>query len=143
MTEMAGEKGIKISSAFIRPPFPGRDIAAGFFTVSNNGADDRLIAASSPMSATIEIHTHVMENGVMKMRKVEGVDLPSGSTVRFEPGSYHLMMFGTDIPEGTEVVSVTLTYEKAAPATLTVPLNEPGEETEMKMDDKMDHGSGH
>lgn len=142
-SDVATEKGIEINSAFIRPPFPGRDIAAGFFNVTNSGTEDRLIAASSPFSASIEIHTHLMEDGVMKMRKVDGVELPTGETVRFEPGSYHLMMFGTEVPEGTKEVSVTLTYEKADPTTLMMPLDLPEENMGMKMEKGMDHGSGH
>jgi len=135
------EVGIDVSSAFIRPPLPGRDVAAAYFDLSNTGNSDRLISAASSISDAVEIHTHTMEDGVMKMRRVDGVDLPAGETVSFEPGSYHLMMFGANIAEGTEEVSVTLTYEKAEPVTLMVPLGEPNEK--MDMENGEDHGSGH
>lgn len=135
------ETGIEVSAAFIRPPLPGRDVAAAYFDLSNSGEADRLISAESNISENVEIHTHTMEDGVMKMRRVDGVDLPAGETVSFEPGSYHLMMFGANISEGAEDVSVTLTYETAEPVTFTVPLGEPNEEMDMK--DDMDHGPGH
>ncbi|CAM3850438.1 copper chaperone PCu(A)C [Litorimonas haliclonae] len=135
------ETGIEVSDAFIRPPLPGRDVAAAYFDLSNSGEADRLISAESNISENVEIHTHTMEDGVMKMRRIDGVDLPAGETVSFEPGSYHLMMFGANIPEGVEDVSVTLKYESAEPMMLTVPLGEPSEEMDMK--DGMDHGSGH
>ena len=137
----SSETGIDVSAAFIRPPLPGRDVAAAYFDLSNTGNSDRLISAASSISDAVEIHTHTMEDGVMKMRRVDGVDLPAGETVSFEPGSYHLMMFGANIPEGAEDVSVTLTYETAEPITLTVPLGEAREE--MDMENGMDHGSGH
>jgi copper(I)-binding protein len=133
--------GVVVSSIYVQPPFPGRDIAAGFFSLTNNGEDDRLVSVSSPISENVEIHNHIEEDGVMKMRRIDGVDLPSGETVNFKPGSYHIMMFGANIPENAEEVSVTLTYENAAPATMTVPIGEPDEDREMS--DKMDHGSGH
>lgn len=127
------KKGIEVSNGFIRPPLPGRDIAAGFFSITNHGADDRLVSAISPISDSVEIHTHTNENGVMKMRQIDGVDLASGETVEFKPGSFHLMMYGATIKDGTEDVAVTLTYEKADPVTLILPLGEP----------KMESHSGH
>lgn len=124
--------GIEISSAYIVPPFPGRDVAGGFFKVTNYGADDRLISVTSPISASVEIHNHIEDNGVMKMRKVEGVPLANGETIEFKPGNFHLMMYGAAIPEGADTVSLTLNYETSAPVTLDVPVGEP------KSDD-MDH----
>lgn len=133
------EGGVEISAIYVQPPFPGRDVAAGFFSLTNNGEEDRLVSVSSSISENVEIHNHIEEDGVMKMRRIDGVDLPSGETVNFRPGSYHIMMFGANIPEGAEEVSVTLNYEKAEPVTMMVPVGEPADE----MDDNMDHGSGH
>ena len=133
------EGGVEISSIYVQPPFPGRDVAAGFFSLTNNGEDDRLVSVSSSISENVEIHNHIEEDGVMKMRRIDGVDLPSGETVNFRPGSYHIMMFGANIPEGAEEVSVTLNYENAEPVTMMVPVGEPADE----VDDNMDHGSGH
>ena len=119
------KKGIEISSAYLRAPLPGRDIGAAFFDVKNHGADDKLISASSPASETVEVHNHINENGVMKMRQVEAVDLPKGETVSFKPGSYHLMFYGMTLAEGQEDVAVTLNYEKADPVTIIVPVGDP------------------
>jgi len=115
--------GIIISSAYVTPPFPGRDIAGGFFEVTNYGANDRLVSATSSISDAVEIHTHSEENGVMKMRQIDGVDLVQGETIAFKPGSYHLMMYGASIPEGSETVTITLNYKNAEPTTLEVPLS--------------------
>ncbi len=132
------KRGIEVSSAYIQPPFPGRDVAAGFFELTNHGPDDRLIAVSSPISANVEIHNHIEEDGVMKMRKIEGVALAKGETVKFKPGSFHIMMFGAAMPENAEDVAVTFTYEKAKPVTLILPIGEP-EENKM---DQSSPGSG-
>jgi copper(I)-binding protein len=134
------EAPIEINGAFIRPPFPGRDVASAYFDITNHGADARLVSASSPVSESVEIHTHRMEDGVMKMRRVDGVDLPSGETLSFKPGSYHLMMFKTSLPEGTEDVSVTLNFQAADSVTLMVPIKEAGGEMDMKGDHKMGEG---
>lgn len=141
------DKGIEVSAAYVMPPFPGRDTAAGFFEITNHGPDDRLISASSPISDAVEIHTHSDDGGVMKMRRIDGVDIAQGETLVFRPGSYHLMMFGAVIPEDAEDVALTLTYENAQPVTLIVPIGEPETASEGSHD-KMhgshgEHGSGH
>lgn len=132
------EEGLAISSARVLPPFPGRDTAAGYFSITNHSkVDDRLVSASSPISGAVEIHNHIEDNGVMKMRQVKGIDIKAGETVELKPGSYHLMMFKANLPEGQEDVSLTLNYEKAPSVTLIVPVEGRGETS------KMDDHSGH
>jgi len=117
------EEGIVISSARVRPPLPGRDVAAGYMSVTNHTkTDDTLISVTSPMSDRVEIHTHLNEDGVMKMRQVQGVDIKAGETVEFKPGSYHLMMFGVSMTDGQEDVSVTLNYKNAPSVTMIIPV---------------------
>lgn len=130
------DEGIVISSAYVRPPLPGRDVAAGYMSVTNHTkTDDKLISASSPVSPRVEIHTHLNEDGVMKMRQVDGIEIKAGETVELKPGSYHLMMFGVEMAEGQEDVSVTLNYENAPSVTMIVPLDGKGG----KMEDHSSH----
>lgn len=113
--------GLVISAARVLPPFPGRDIAAGYFEITNHGSTaDRLVSATSPISGAIEIHNHIEEGGVMKMRRVDGVEIAPGETIAFKPGSYHLMMFKTQLPDDQKNVSLTLNYQNADPVTLIV-----------------------
>ena len=115
-----------ITNAYVSPPTKRRDVATGFFTVTNNGDDDRLILASSPIAQSVEIHTHFTSDGVMAMRQVDGVDLPAGETIEFKPGSYHLMMFGVDLAENATDAFVTLTYASGYEMTLSVPIQPRG-----------------
>jgi len=136
------DEGIVISSARVRPPLPGRDIAAAYMSVTNHSkTDDKIISASSPVSGHIEIHTHLNEDGVMKMRQVQGVEIKAGETVDFKPGGYHLMMFGVDMGKDQEDIAVTLNYENSPSVTLIVPLEGQGE-SYGSGDDKS-YGSGH
>jgi len=111
---------LAVINPFILPPLPGRDTALAGFEVHNSGADaDRLIAVSSPISARVEIHTHLEEDGVMKMRQVEnGLDVLPGKTIALKRGGDHVMVFKTAIAETTDTVPLTLTFEKAG--TITV-----------------------
>ena len=49
--------------------------------ISNSGGTDRLLAASTPQAARAELHQHLNDNGVMRMREVSGIALPAGGTV--------------------------------------------------------------
>lgn len=132
------DEGIVISSARVLPPFPGRDTAAGYFSITNHGEiDDTLVSVTSPISSAVEIHNHIEEDGVMKMRQVDGIALKVGETVELKPGSYHLMMFKANLAEDQSDVSLTLNYEKAPSVTMIVPIEGRGD------DKKMDDHSGH
>jgi copper(I)-binding protein len=91
-------------------------VHAGYMTIINRGRmADRLVSASSPRAARIELHTHIRDGAMMRMRPVEGgVAIPAGQTVRFAPGGLHLMFFDVTgrVSEG-DAVPVTLRFERA------------------------------
>ena len=107
---------ITVSGAFTRATLPSAPVGAGFFDIENTGeAADRLVGATGDISATIEIHTMSMVDGVMKMKHLpEGIEIPAGETVSLAPGGYHLMIIGPKQPflEG-ECVALTLAFETA------------------------------
>ncbi|MEP3889337.1 MAG: copper chaperone PCu(A)C [Hellea sp.] len=132
------DEGIVISSARVLPPFPGRDTAAGYFSITNHSkADDKLTSVTSPISGAVEIHNHIEEDGIMKMRQVDGIALKAGETVELKPGSYHLMMFKANLAEDQSDVSLTLNYENSPSVTMIVPVEGRGDS------EKTDDHSGH
>ena len=61
----------------------------------------------------------------MTMRPVEHIDLPAGTTVSLKPGGLHIMMLDLVEPlEAGATVEVTLTFEKAGPQKVTMPVKE-------------------
>ena len=97
---------------------------AAYFMLSN-GSDtaDTLLSASTDAARKVEIHNHLMENGVMKMRKVDGLEVPAGGHVMFKPGGYHLMFFGLNKPfEKGDTIKVELTFEKAGKTEVMIPV---------------------
>lgn len=105
---ITAEKGV------LQPPAVGQSTAAGYFTLRNGGGEgDRLVSATSPAAASVEIHSHMMmDGGGMMMMKVDGVDVPAGKTVEFKTGGYHLMLFGYT-PQTRGDTPVTLTFAKS------------------------------
>ena len=112
--------------------------SAAFMTILNNGDDTAIVAARSPVSEVVELHTHREENGVMRMRQVEKIDLPSGETVMLKPGGLHVMLI--DLKQVLEVeteISVTLVYADGSETSLMMPV------VNVMRSHGMGHGSGH
>lgn len=88
---------------------------AGFMTLSNTGSQpDRLLSAASPIARVVELHTHVREGEVMRMRPVRDIPVPAGQTVELRPGGLHIMLIGLNAPlqQGGRV-PLTLRFERA------------------------------
>lgn len=109
----AGDLEIDHPWSLLVPPVSAN--GAAYFVVHNHGKSaDRLVGADTERAASAEVHEHVMKDGMMKMQKVEGVDIPAGGTLTFAPGHYHLMLFGLKKPLADgERFPVTLHFQKA------------------------------
>ena len=105
---------VSVEAPWSRETTPAARAGAAFFRIVEAGEGDRLIAASGDVADRVELHEHVMEGDVMKMRAVEGVDVPAHGTVDLAPGGYHVMLIGLKGPlvEG-ESFPLTITFEKA------------------------------
>jgi hypothetical protein len=88
---------------------------AAFMRLTNGGAQpDRLIAAASPVARVVELHTHIREGEVMRMRPVPDIPVPAGQTVELRPGGLHVMLIGLTAPlqQGSRV-PLMLRFERA------------------------------
>ena len=65
---------VEISDVWTRPKTKSSTAGGVFLTLKNIGTqDETLISASSPIAARVELHDHIMENDIMKMREVEAI----------------------------------------------------------------------
>ncbi|WP_319529325.1 copper chaperone PCu(A)C [uncultured Cohaesibacter sp.] len=127
---------LTISDPFARATAGQATAGGGFFTVMNDGAEDRLIAAHADVAATTELHTHIHEGDVMKMRQVDAIDVPANGSVELKPGGYHVMLMGLKAPlKQGETFPLHLTFEKAGELTIDVEVGGVG----AKMAPTMDH----
>ena len=53
-----------------------------------------MIGIDADKFSTIEVHEHRHEDGIMKMRKVDNLMIPSKKVCCDASGGYHLMIFG-------------------------------------------------
>lgn len=87
-------------------------ISAMYLTVSNTRSQAvQLTTVETTVAGTIEIHQTENQNGLMRMRPVESVEIPANGTVEFAPGGHHIMLI--DITEQLapgDIVKVTLVF---------------------------------
>ena len=112
-----------ISQAWSRATPNGAKIGTGYFTIENKGTTaDKLVGVSGEVSDKIEVHEMSMNNGVMKMRPVDGgLTIEPGKTIKLAPNGYHLMIMDLKGPlkQGGKV-PVTLEFEKAGKVAITL-----------------------
>jgi copper(I)-binding protein len=112
---------ITVEHAWARATPKGAPNAAVYLTLVNKGFEvDRLIGASSPVADDIGFHEEREEDGVVKMRALEEIDVAPGATVVLKPSGRHLMLRSKQQLEEGEAFPLTLTFEKAGPIEVTV-----------------------
>jgi periplasmic copper chaperone A len=103
---------MSVDDPYVRAVPPGQPNSASFMAIHNNSEQDHvLIGASSQVAEVVELHTHTMEEGMMRMRKVDKIDLPAGVTTHLKPGGLHVMLIGLKqklVPD--EQVGLTLEF---------------------------------
>ena len=105
---------ISVEHPWARPTPPGAKLAAGYLTVLNAGAADRLVGASSPAAARVETHQTVKDGEVFRMRQVEGFAVPAKGRLELKPAGSHLMLIDIRRPfRRGEKVPVVLRFERA------------------------------
>lgn len=128
-----------------RPAPPVAVNGAAYLSFHNMGPEqDRLVGARSSISNRVEIHDHIMEDGLMKMRHIEdGISLKSGERVELEPGGKHLMLLGLNEPlvEG-ESFQLILQFEKAGEKSVEVKIQEKSA-GDSHGDEAKEHGENH
>lgn len=123
---VAPSAGIEVRDAWAAQTPGGVDVSAGYLVISNGGdADDRLISASSPRAARVEIHEMVMDGAVMRMRPLQALVIPGHGEVALAPGGQHLMFFGVTQPfVQEESVEARLVFETAGEVVVSLPVRQ-------------------
>jgi copper(I)-binding protein len=115
--------GITVIAPWARATPGSAKVGGAYLELKAAGAGDRLISATSTVAGTVEIHEHVNEGGVMKMRRVDGLAVPAGGSVTLKPGGYHLMLMDLKRPlKQGDKLQLTLTFEKAGTVAVEGPI---------------------
>jgi periplasmic copper chaperone A len=99
---------------------------AAYMELANRGSTaDRLLSCSSPIATRAELHGHMMEGGMMKMRPVKTIEVTPGEPLVLKPGGVHIMLIGLKEPlvKG-KVFPLTLNFERAGSVEIKVKVKE-------------------
>lgn len=110
-TSMQALAQVSVADPWVRATVPQQKATGAFMSITSTKGG-RLVDAKSPVAGVVEIHEMKMENNMMKMRAVAGIELPPGKAVALAPSGYHVMLMDLKQPmkEG-DAVPITLTIE--------------------------------
>lgn len=105
---------ITVENAWARASAKMARAGAAFLTIKNGGDADKLIGAKADISKKAELHTHIKDGDIMKMRQVESIAVPANGMAMLQPGGDHVMFMGLtkQLNEG-DMFPLTLVFEKA------------------------------
>jgi hypothetical protein len=123
--------GMLVEGLVIENPWARESVtptSTAYFVVRNETyQQDRLIDVSSDVAETVQLHESTMQDGVMKMREVEAVDIPAYGETALEPGGVHVMLIGLEAPlEEGQSFPLTLTFENVGAIEVVVMVEDIG-----------------
>lgn len=113
---------LKIKNAYARPT-KGQN-GAIFMVIENPSAQHRdLVSAKTSICDHMELHTHLRDGDIFRMRPLSHITINPGSSTCLKPGSLHLMLMKLKKPlKRGDRFEVTLTFRDGSHMTLEVPV---------------------
>lgn len=101
---------------------------AAYVSVRNTGtATDQLIGIRTPVAKRAEMHTHLMDKGIMRMRPLKAIEVNPGAPAVMRPGGDHIMLMGlTRKLKRGERFPITLRFANAGEITVMATVAGPG-----------------
>lgn len=117
---------IEIEGAYARASIPNVPNSAAFFVIKNNSDKDIAItSANSDIAEKNELHTHIKENQMMKMMKIEKLVVPAKSSLELKSGGDHVMLMGLkkELKAGDEI-NLELSFSDGDKKSIKVPVKD-------------------
>ena len=117
---------VEIDGAYARASIPNAPNSAAFFVIKNNSDKDIAItSANSDIAEKNELHTHIKENKMMKMMKIEKLVVPAKSSLELKSGGDHVMLIGLkkELKAGDEI-SLELSFSDGDKKKIKVPVKD-------------------
>lgn len=117
---------VEIDGAYARASIPNVPNSAAFFVIKNNSDKDIAItSANSDIAEKNELHTHIKENKMMKMMKIEKLVVPAKSSLELKSGGDHVMLIGLkkELKAGDEI-SLELSFSDGDKKKIKVPVKD-------------------
>jgi copper(I)-binding protein len=122
------EPQIEISNAWARATPGASSIGAAYLQVANTGdAPDRLVSVTSFVARAAELHATIQDGDIMRMHKIDAVEIAPGAAVAFKPNGMHIMLVDLKGPlrQGNSF-ALTLTFAESGTTTVEVTVQPAG-----------------
>lgn len=123
----AAADNVTVQDPYVRLAPPSAPATGAFMVIKNNGDKDvKVTKADNPASKVTELHNHINDGGVMKMRPVPAIDIKAKGEAVLKPGSLHVMLIDLKAPmkEG-DVVPITLNFDDGSSKTVEAKVVKP------------------
>lgn len=129
---------VEINNQYVREVPPTSPNSAMFMEITNSSDKDvALVKATSNVAKVVELHTHSMSKGMMKMHPVDKIDIGAKSKTTLQPGGYHVMLLGlTKSLKDGDIIEAELTFSNGDKKRIKAPVKK----IQSMM---MQHGGGH
>ncbi len=113
-----------VEQAYIRATIPGTSNSSAYLEIENKGDKTvTLLSAHSEISPRIEIHQHTMENDMMRMVKLNSIDINPKERVKLQPSGLHLMVFDVKTPlKPQQHIELTLNFSNNESVIMQIPV---------------------
>jgi copper(I)-binding protein len=109
----AAQAQVTVDKPWIRTTVAQQTTTAAYLTITS-AKGGKLVSASSPVAAAVDVHEMKMDGDMMKMRAVDTLALPAGQPVELKPNGLHIMLTGLKAPvKAGDVVPIKLVVEDA------------------------------
>ncbi|MBS4099008.1 MAG: copper chaperone PCu(A)C [Sulfuricella sp.] len=90
---------VTVADPYVRLVPPGQPATGAFFVLKNSDdKDHKVLKAESSAAKVTELHTHLNEGGMMKMRPVKDIEIKAKGEAELKPGSLHVMLINLNKP---------------------------------------------
>lgn len=90
---------VEAENPYVRLAPPGARATGAFMVLRNAGEQEAvLVKADSSVAKVVELHDHINDGGVMRMRQVKEIRVPAKGETHLKPGSYHVMLIDMKAP---------------------------------------------
>jgi copper(I)-binding protein len=121
----ASQAQVTVTEAWVRATVANQSATGAFMRLTSK-KDAKLISANSDSAGVVEVHEMRMDNDIMRMRPIEGLQLQAGKSLDLKAGGYHLMMMDLkkQLKAGFEV-QISLVFQNAKGERETVYVHAP------------------
>ncbi len=121
---LSPQAALVVERGCVRASVPGKSNSVAFMLLRNSGDEAAVLEAVLVDRATsTEMHTHRHQDGMMRMEKLEFIEVPANSSTRLRSHGDHLMLFGIERPlRDGEHVNLQLQFKGGETVEIELPV---------------------